>query len=101
MLHVQITTQKGTNIQALIREAIADGSIKSFEVKRVKGGLRIIHKRYQGQILLTKTRGPILATVIVKNRDKEWQIFEAFLGRLAYHFKNEILGINIQFEPDI
>ena len=30
------------------------------------------------------------------SRSKEWQLLEAFVGRLAYHFKNDIASINIQ-----
>lgn len=99
MIHVQVVSRNRENLQAMIRAAIADGSIKSFEVARVKGGVTIRHKKHIGEIRLSKTVGPLLATIICKNRVKEFALLEAFVGRLAYHFKNEISGINIQLEP--
>jgi hypothetical protein len=99
MIHLQIISRGGDNLQSLIRGAIASGSIKSFEVARVQGGLKIKPKKHQGIIALTKSPGPLLATLVCKNRTREFQLLEAFIGRLAYHFKNEISSVNIQFEP--
>jgi uncharacterized membrane-anchored protein YjiN (DUF445 family) len=99
MIHIQVVSRDRENLQTLIRAAIAEGSIKSFEVSRVKGGLTIRHKKHIGEIRLSKTTGPLLATIICKNRAKEFALLETFVGRLAYHFKNEISGINIQLEP--
>jgi hypothetical protein len=100
MIHLQIINREGENVQSLIRSSISDGHIKSFAIPRVKGGLVIKHKKHLGEIALEQTSGPLLATLKCKNRAKEWQLLEAFVGRLAYHFKNEVSGVNIQFETD-
>jgi hypothetical protein len=103
MVHLQLVSRNGENIATLLRTAIGDGSIKSFEIARVVGGLRIRHKRHLGELHFSKTRGPrgpLLVTLVCYNRAKEWQLLEAFIGRLAYHFKTEITAVNIQFEPD-
>jgi hypothetical protein len=100
MIHLQMVSREGANLQSLVRSAINDGQIKSFAIARVKGGLVIKHKKHIGEISLDQTSGPLLATLKCKNRTKEWQLLEAFVGRLAYHFKNDISAVNIQFEPE-
>lgn len=98
MIHLQIIGRESKNLQSLIRAAIAEGKIKSFETARVKGGVKITHKKHVGAIRLTRTQGPLLATVTCNNPAKEWQLLEAFIGRLTYHFFAEINAINIQFD---
>ena len=100
MIHLQVINRGGENLQSLIRSAINEGQIKSFAIVRVKGGLVIKHKKHLGEVALEQTLGPMLATLKCKNRAKEWQLLEAFVGRLAYHFKNEVASVNIQFEPE-
>jgi hypothetical protein len=102
MIHIQVISRQGENLQSLIRAAIADGRIRSFSVSRVKGGLRLQHRSndIKGEVRLAKSAGPLLVTLVSKNRSKEFRILEAFIGRLAYHFKNEISSINIQLEPE-
>jgi hypothetical protein len=100
MVHVQVVSRDASNLQAAIKKAINDGAIKSFAVTQVKGGLRIKHKKHIGEIRFTKTPGPLLAHLVCKNRSKEWQLLEAFVGRLTYHFKNQIASISIQLEAD-
>ena len=99
MIHVQIVGRKGANVYSLIRRAITDGNIRAFALTQVKGGLRIRHQKFLGDIRLTKSPGPVLATLVCKNRAKEFQLLESFVGRLVYHFKNDIASINIQLEP--
>lgn len=100
MVHLQVLSRDGVKLQAAIKKAIGDGAIKSFEVVQVKGGFKIKHKKHIGEIRFTKTSGPLLVSLVCKNRSKEWQLLEAFVGRLAYHFKNDIAAINIQLEPE-
>ncbi len=99
MIHLQIVGRGRDNLQSLIRAAIAEGKIMSFETAQVKGGVKITHKKYLGTIRLNRTPGPLLATVACHNRTREWQLLEAFVGRLAYHFSDQIAAINIQLEP--
>ena len=99
MIHLQIVRRADANLQAMIRAAIASGKIKSFETAQVKGGLKITHKKHLGGISLTRKKGLLIATLACNNRAREWQLLEAFVGRLAYHFSNEIAAINIQFDP--
>jgi hypothetical protein len=100
MVHVQIVGRNGPNLQAELRTAIAEERIRSFEVTQVRGGLRLRHKRYPGELRLEQTPGPLLVTVRCRPPSQEWQLLSAFIGRLADHFKDEISGINIQLEPN-
>lgn len=98
MIHAQLISRNGENLQTLIRSAIADGHIKSFETAKVAGGVRITHKKHPGAINLTKiAKGPLLATITCTNPGREWQLLEALVGRLAYHFPTEVSAVNIQF----
>jgi hypothetical protein len=99
MIHVQLINREGANLQPLIRRAIAEGQITSFETAKGVGGLRISHKKHPGFINIEQSKGPLLATITCTNPEKEWQLLEAFVGRVAYHFSNEVASINIQLEP--
>ena len=96
MIHAQLVSRHGESLQALIRSAIANGRIRSLQVSRVAGGLKITHKKHPGTITLQKTRGPLVAAISCTNPRSEWRLLETFVGRLAYHFPNETSSINIQ-----
>lgn len=100
MINIQAVSRDGENLQSLLRTAIKEGHIKSFKVVQVKGGLRIKHKKHQGVICLEHRNGVFLATLSCKNKDKEWQLLEAFIGRLVYHFKSEMAAINLQLKTE-
>lgn len=100
MVHLQLISREGDDLRAVIRSAIEEGHIKSFEIARIRGGLRIRHRKFQGEIRLDPTAGPLLVSVRCRDRTKEWQLLSAFIGRLADHFKDEIIAINMQFEPN-
>ena len=101
MIHLQIISRTGkqNNLQVLIRKAISERRIKSFSTSQVKGGVKITHKKYPGAIKLTPSDGLLLATIMCKNRSKEFQLLETFVGRLAYHFAEEVSAVNIQLPP--
>jgi hypothetical protein len=97
MICLQISGRNGTKLKALVRAAIENDQIKSFDVARVKGGLKIQHAKYPGSITLLQNAIILFAEVRCNNQDREWQLLESFVGRLAYHFKDEMAAINIQF----
>jgi hypothetical protein len=68
MIHLQLLSRDGTKLQSLVRQAIADDGIRSLGNSQVQGGLRIKHKKHQGEIHLKKTLGPLLATIICKEQ---------------------------------
>jgi hypothetical protein len=98
MIQLQAIGKDGTRLKPLIRTAIQDRQIKSFQITQVKGGLRIQHAKYPGTINFSQKKNVLFATLNCRNKQKEWQLLETFIGRLTYHFKDDILAINIQFE---
>jgi len=41
----------------------------------------------------------LVGSITCRNREREWQLLEAQIGRLGYHFRPELAGINIQLGP--
>ncbi len=98
MIQLQAIGRDGTRLQPLIRTAIQKGQIKSFQVTQVKGGLRIQLAKYPGRINFSQKKNVLFATITCRIKGLEWQLLETFIGRLTYHFQDDILAINIQFE---
>lgn len=98
MIQVQVICKKNQNLKSLIRIAIQGGTIKAFQIKKVQGGLQIQHKKFLGGISIKQIENVLVAILKCKNKAKEWQLLESFVGRLAYHFQINIASINIQFE---
>lgn len=98
MIQVQVICKERENMKSLIRTAIQDGTIKAFQIKKVQGGLQIQHKKFLGGISIKQIENVFIAIIRCKNKAKEWQILESFVGRLAYHYQEQIASLNIQFE---
>jgi hypothetical protein len=98
MIHMQIIGRDGSRLKPLIRTAIQEGKIKSFQIAQIKGGLKVQHAKHPGSIKFTQKKNVLFATLVCNNKNREWQILESFIGRLTYHFKDSITAVNIQFE---
>ena len=98
MIQVQVICKEKENLKSLIRTGIQEGTIKAFQIKQVQGGLQIQHKKFLGSISINQIENVLVAILKCKNKTKEWQLLESFIGRLAYHFQENIASINIQFE---
>jgi hypothetical protein len=95
MYHLQIITREAVDVQAEVMSAIRDERMRSFEIDRIRGGLVLRHKKFRGDVRFLKTPGPLMITV---RGPDEWQLLDAFIGRLVYHFADTIRGINIQLD---
>ena len=71
MIHLQLIARAGDDLHSLIRQAIKQERIRSFEIARVRGGLTIRHKKHKGDIRFEKTKGPLLATLRCRDRSQE------------------------------
>jgi len=98
MIHMQVIAKDNSNLHSLVRAAIHEGKIKSFEIVRVRGGLKIQHRKFLGSVSLAKKPGLLLATLRCHAKRREWQLLDAFIGRMTYHFREKIAAINIQFD---
>jgi hypothetical protein len=98
MIQLQIVGKERAKLQPLIRSAIQSGKIKAFSVAKVRGGLKILHAKHPGSIKFAQKGNVLFATVRCKNREKEWQLLQSLIGRLTYHFRDNLTAINIQLE---
>lgn len=97
MMYITATSNNGQQLQTLLREAIRDGHVRSFYVDQVRGGLKVKHKKHPGVITFEKHRdGTLSAKVKCGDKDKEWKLLEAFVGRLVYHFRDDIADITLR-----
>jgi len=100
LVHLQIISRNAADVQAELRTAIEEQHMTTFEIEGLRGGLRLRHKRFRGEVwfLPSGGSGPALVTVRSRLPNEEWQLLTALIGRLADRFKNQIAGINIQLE---
>lgn len=89
MIQLQIIGRDGAKLKPLIRTSIQDGKIKAFHITAVKGGLKIHHNKYVGSVAISQKKNILFATLRCKNKQREWQLLESFIGRLTYHFKDK------------
>lgn len=98
MIRFQIIERPGANLHKTLVDAMRTGELRTFEATR--RGRRIQHKNlsYPGWMNWSVMDGLIHCEVISPHKPgREWQLFSAFLGRLADRYADEIVSINIQF----
>jgi hypothetical protein len=100
MIRFQIIERTGANLHKTLVEAMRTGELRTFEATR--RGRRIQHKNlsYPGWMNWSDSDGLINCEIISPHKPgREWQLFSAFLGRLADRYADRIVAINVQF-PD-
>jgi hypothetical protein len=100
MIRFQIIERTGANLHKTLVDAMRTGELRTFEATR--RGRRIQHKNlsYPGWMNWSVAGGIINCEVISPRKPgREWQLFSAFLGRLADRYADRIVAINVQF-PD-
>jgi hypothetical protein len=98
MIRFQIIERTGANLHKTLVDAMRAGELRTFEATR--RGRRIQHKNlsYPGWMNWSVADGVINCEVISPRKPgREWQLFSAFLGRLADRYADRILAINVQF----
>ena len=102
MLRFQIIERTGANLQTTLVDAMRSGELRTFVAK--KRGRKILHKNsaYPGWMNWSESAGMINCEVISPNKPgREWQLFSAFLGRLADRYAERIVAINVQFPSSV
>ena len=100
MIRFQIIERTDANLRKTLVDAMRAGELRTFEATR--RGRRIQHKNlsYPGWMNWSVADGVINCEVISPRKPgREWQLFSAFLGRLADRYADQIVAINVQF-PD-
>ena len=98
MIRFQIIEAPGANLHKALIAAMRDGDLRTFVVK--KRGRKVQHKNvsYPGWMNWSAADGVIDCEVKSPNKPgREWQLFSAFLGRLADRYADRIVAINVQF----
>lgn len=94
MIRVQIVEREGANLFRTLVSAMREGELRTLHVK--ERGRKIVHERYPGWIAWSHSPRVITCKVFGQP-GSEWQLFSAFLGRLAHKYPDSIAGIDIQF----
>jgi hypothetical protein len=102
MIRFQIVERTGAQLQKTLVEAMRTGELRTFIAK--KRGRKVLHKNsaYPGWMNWSVSEGIITCEVLSPNKPgREWQLFSAFLGRLADRYADRIVAINIQFPGSV
>lgn len=98
MIRFHIVERPGANLQRILTAAMRAGELRTF--KALKRGRKIEHITYPGWMNWSAADGVISCTVLSPRKPgQEWQLFSAFLGRLAARYADSIVAIEVQF-PD-
>ena len=102
MIRFQIIERTGAQLHKTLVEAMRTGELRTFIAK--KRGRKVLHKNsaYPGWMNWSVSEGIITCEVLSPNKPgREWQLFSAFLGRLADRYADRIVAINIQFPGSV
>jgi hypothetical protein len=96
VIRFQIVERAGAALHRSIVEAMRNGELKTFRAQ--KRGHKVLHVSKPGWMNWSTAGGLIMCEVISPQKPgQEWQLFSAFLGRLADRYADRILAINVQF----
>jgi hypothetical protein len=98
MIRLQIIERTGAQLHKTLVDAMRTGELRTFIAK--KRGRKVLHKNsaYPGWMNWSASEGIITCEILSPNKPgHEWQLFSAFLGRLADRYADRIVAINIQF----
>ncbi|HRI89629.1 MAG TPA: hypothetical protein PK869_15255, partial [Candidatus Hydrogenedentes bacterium] len=66
------------------------------------GSIKWFHTSYNGRIRFQKAAGKIVvATVISKSLNDEWQILQSFVGFIYRHFKQYVSSMSLHFSDEV
>jgi hypothetical protein len=102
MIRFQIIERTGAQLHKALVDAMRSGELRTFIAK--KRGRKVLHKNsaYPGWMNWSVSEGIITCEVLSPNKPgREWQLFSAFLGRLADRYADRIVAINIQFPASV
>jgi len=98
MIRFHIVERPGADLQRTLIAAMRAGELRTF--KALKRGRKIEHTTYPGWMNWSSGEGVISCAVLSPRKPgQEWQLFSAFLGRLADRYADRVVAIEVQF-PD-
>lgn len=104
MKQLQIVPKGDFNLYgALVRREVRHRQVARGTFYRIgrkeRNQARWAHSTYPGWVKLARGMGGIVLAEIRTRADpdQEWQLFQAFLGFLDRHFRENLAAINVQF----
>jgi hypothetical protein len=96
VIRFQIIQKPGTELHRKLVAAMRSGGLQTFNAR--KRGSKVLHAKHPGWMNWSVSEGVITCEVISPRKPgHEWQLFHAFIGRLAARFAGDISAINVQF----
>jgi hypothetical protein len=99
MIRLQIVEKRNANLYKKLKTAMKKGELKTFYTE--KKGLKVIHTNtnHPGWMNWSSTSGVICCEILSPHKPgEEWKFLNAFIGRMADKYRDDIHNINIQFE---
>jgi hypothetical protein len=96
-IRLQVVERPGAGLYRKLKEAMGTGDLKTLIA--MKHGRKVVHRTYPGWMNWSHKDGVILCEILSpKKPGHEWQLFSAFVGRLADREAGSIHSISIQFD---
>jgi hypothetical protein len=101
VIRFQIIERAGANLHHELLRAIRTKELRTFVLAKRGRKIQHVSPSYHGWMNWTARHGVIGCEVLSPRKPgREWQLFSAFLGRLADRYSDRISAINVQFpEP--
>lgn len=98
MIRFQVIEREGADLRRTLIRAMRDGNLRTFVA--MNRGRKVVHTNVSipGWMTWFSEHGVILCEVVSPRKPGgEWRFFNAFLGRLADRFPDQIQAIHVQF----
>ncbi|MGQ0835151.1 MAG: hypothetical protein ACT4O5_09575 [Gammaproteobacteria bacterium] len=102
MIRFQIVERTGANLHKTLVDAMRSSELRTFVATKRGRKIQHVNPSYHGWMNWSVAHGVISCEVLSPQKPgREWQLFSAFLGRLADRYADRIAAINIQFPASI
>jgi hypothetical protein len=102
VIRFQIVERTGANLHKTLIAAMRTSELRTFRATKRGRKIQHVNPSYHGWMNWSANHGVISCEVLSPRKPgREWQLFSAFLGRLADRYADRIAAINIQFPGSI
>ena len=102
MIRFQIIETTGANLHHELLRAMRSKELRTFVARKRGRKIQHVSPSYHGWMNWSASHGVIGCEVLSPRKPgREWQLFSAFLGRLADRYSDRIAAINIQFPESL
>jgi hypothetical protein len=102
VIRFQIVERTGANLHKTLLDAMRSAELRTFVATKRGRKIQHVNTSYHGWMNWSANHGVISCEILSPQKPgREWQLFSAFLGRLADRYADRIAAINIQFPESI